>query len=116
MKNRTDNQCWRRWKIISRKSSKSNKGVVDDKRFGTLGIKKIKINMEQPFTIRNKKVKMEGILHQGGPSSSLASVKAEVNMLYKEGAKRRGRKKGVTSKGKGKGKKKVEEDMDIEKS
>jgi len=57
MKNRTDNQCWRRWKMLSKKS-KEVKRLTDEKIYGPLGIYQTKINMKEPFKIE-KKVKKD---------------------------------------------------------
>lgn len=60
MKNRTDNQCWRRWKILS-KRSKNIKALNEQRQLEIIGVENIKINMAKPFKIQNKKQKREDI-------------------------------------------------------
>ena len=109
MKNRTDNQCWRRWKIISRKPAKNSRNSLEDKRLGALEIKNIKINMNEPFLIKSKKVKREGIMNQESEMAGLSSVKTESNLMLKETVKKRAGRKRTVSKGKEKKEEIIEE-------
>jgi hypothetical protein len=70
LKNRTDNQCWRRFKILSKKP----KTAAEKNKWENIGIYQAKINFKEPFKIERKKVKKD-VKRNEGESPMKGNVK-----------------------------------------